>query len=198
MQMKFLWMIYLTQNHKELIQVYQKIHCSCHNVWVSLSFIGNHRKNTSMGPHLWYLSSLSSRTTLYLRSRSNSKSHNWPTKTLNRCPKLNWKLSHKTRSTQQWIKPLDMTSLSIMKTHIWHTISTSVELSTMWAPLCHFPTSKNRPKWCDVPSLEGCGDQMNWGEFTDLDPKPEELPNDLEFLLFFNDWPNTKLNPFLF
>ena len=35
----------------------------------------------------------------------------------------------------------------------------------------------------DVPSLEGCEDRMDWCELTD----PEELPNDLELLLFFDN-----------
>ena len=39
----------------------------------------------------------------------------------------------------------------------------------------------------DVSSLDGCGDQNVWGELTNSALDPNELPEDSEFLLFFED-----------
>ena len=50
----------------------------------------------------------------------------------------------------------------------------------------------------DVPSLDGCRDRIVWGELTDSAPNPDELPEDSELLLFFEDCPNMNPKPFLF
>ena len=39
----------------------------------------------------------------------------------------------------------------------------------------------------DVPNLDGCGDRMDCGELIEKVPDLEELPEDLELLLFFDD-----------
>ena len=39
----------------------------------------------------------------------------------------------------------------------------------------------------DIPNLDGCGDQMDWGELTDPDPELEELLEKSELRLFFDD-----------
>ena len=44
----------------------------------------------------------------------------------------------------------------------------------------------------DVPSLDSWGDQKDWREL--IEPEPEES----KLLLFLEDYPYTKLNPFLF
>ena len=42
------------------------------------------------------------------------------------------------------------------------------------------------------------GDRMDKGKLIDPDLEPKKLPDDLELLLFFDDWPDIKLNSFLF
>ena len=39
----------------------------------------------------------------------------------------------------------------------------------------------------DVPSLDGYGNQMDWGELTDPDLELEELLDDSKLLLFLDD-----------
>ena len=189
-------MIYLIQNQKELVQVYRNNYYTWYYIWVNLCFIDSHCENTSLSSCLGSLSALSSWTTPYLRSGSNSRSYNGLTKTLNRCSMLT-RLFYQTRATEQWTEPLDMTSLSIMKTHMWCTISTCVELSIIRAPLCHCPTFKSRTRWW-CTKLGRLWRSNGLEELADLDPKLEELPNDLELLLFLDDWLDIKLNPFLF
>ena len=50
----------------------------------------------------------------------------------------------------------------------------------------------------DMPSLDGCGDQNIWGELIDFAPDPDELPEDSELLLFFEDCPDMNPKPFFF
>ena len=50
----------------------------------------------------------------------------------------------------------------------------------------------------DVPNLDGYEDRMDYEELTEPVLDPEELPKDLKLLLFFDDLPDMKPNPFLF
>ena len=47
-----------------------------------------------------------------------------------------------------------------MKTNLWHTTSTYMELPTMGAPFVIVLPLKLEPDG-DVPSLDGCGDQKD-------------------------------------
>ena len=172
-------------------------HYTCHSVLVSLTIIGSHSKDTSLGPLLWSLSFLSSRTTPCLRFGSYRGSHNRSFKSLNKCPRLIGRLSHWSKTTQQMTEPLNMTDLSTMKTHIWYTTCTRVKLSTIWALLWQCSTSKNRTWWW-CTKLWGLKGSKRLRRTDRSNLEPEEFLEELELLLFLDDWPSIKPNHFLF
>ena len=153
----------------------KKNSCMCsknsHSVRISLSFTDSHCEDTSLGPRLRPLSFLSSKTTPCLKSRSNNRSYNWPTKTLNRCLRLTRRLSHRTKATQQWTESLDMSSLSIIKTHLWvpQPVWNYLHCGNLFAIVLPLKVEFNG----DVPSLDSWEDRKDWGELTE--PEPKEL-----------------------
>ena len=78
-----------------------------------------------------------------------------------------------------------MTGLSAMKIQLWRTTSTYMEL-----PICgHLSIIVLHPRVeldGHVPSLDGYGDRMDWGELT-KPTRVRKLLNASELLLFFDD-----------
>ena len=61
-----------------------------------------------------------------------------------------------------------------------------MELTRMGTPFYHSSTSKNRTRWW-CTQLRRLQRSKGLGELTEPNPKLEELPNDSELLLYFDD-----------
>ena len=111
---------------------------NCHYTWdcimIVLSFTGSYGEDLGLCSHLRSFSTLRSITTSYLKPGSDNGLYRYLTKTLNRVSMLVG-LSDWNRIAQEWAKLFDVSSLSILKTHLWHTTSVRMKLSTIWEPL---------------------------------------------------------------
>ena len=171
---------------------------NCHYTWdcirIDLSFISSHGEDLGLRS----LGTLRSKTTLWLRSGSDSRLYCYLTKTLSKGPMLA-RLSDWTRIIQDQAKLFYVSSFSAVETHLWMTTSAKMKLPVIWTPLYPRSLSALESKTCRWSTkLRWLWSSEGLWRTNRIRAWPKRILEEYELLLFFEDCLEMKLKPFLF